>query len=404
MIPQIEGYVFPNDVHIPWSLMIVVYPYITGLVAGAFIVSSLYHVFHKKEFRPIARFSLAASLAFLLFATMPLLLHLGHPERAFNIVITPNFTSAMAGFGIVYSTYMIILLFEIWLVFREDIVTYARQSRGLKRFFYKTLALYTYDVSPEALERDHKLVTFFAAIGIPAACTLHGYVGFMFGALKSNPWWSTPLMPIIFLSSALTSGVAMLIILYQAFAYLKGLRIDRTCIESLVRWLWLFMILAVTLEMLEIISLAYEKAEDWEIIHLLLTTKLSFSFLAIQVIGGSLVPFIILGVLVVMNRYLLDRALYILSLFASCLLLMQVAAMRWNVVIGGQLFSKSLRGFRERYIPEFWGLEGLGMATLIMLAPFVFLLVFERVLPTFGGQPLASEPVAGAAEAAIATA
>ena len=40
-----EGFVFPNEAHVTWSVMIVLYPYITGLVAGAFIVSSLYHVF-----------------------------------------------------------------------------------------------------------------------------------------------------------------------------------------------------------------------------------------------------------------------------------------------------------------------------------------------------------------------
>lgn len=383
MVTELPGYVFPNDFHILWSIMIVIYPYITGLVAGAFIVSSLYHVFHKEEYKPVARFALAASLAFLIMATAPLLLHLGHPERGLNIVFTPNFSSAMAGFGIVYSLYMIILLLEIWLVFRKDIVMYARQSRGIVRMFYKALALWTYDISDEALENDHKWISFLAAIGIPAACGLHGYVGFLFGAVKANPWWSTPLMPIIFLFSAMVSGVAMLIILYQVFVKIKGMKIDRPCLEGMINWLWFFLIIAITLEMLEIISLGYEKAEEWEIIHLLLTTKLSFSFLAVQVVGGSLIPFIILMILVIMNKYLEDKALNLLSLFASILLLIQVFSMRWNVIVGGQLFSKSLKGFREHYTPEFWGREGLGMAIIVLIAPFVILLLFEYVLPTF---------------------
>ena len=69
MIPEVMGYAFPNDIHITWSLMIVTYPYVTGLVAGAFIVSSLYHVFNRKELWPIGRFSLVASLAFMLVAS-----------------------------------------------------------------------------------------------------------------------------------------------------------------------------------------------------------------------------------------------------------------------------------------------------------------------------------------------
>ena len=49
------------------------------------------------------------SLCFLAVATVPLLNHLGHPERAINIVVTPNFSSAMAGFGILYTSYFITL-------------------------------------------------------------------------------------------------------------------------------------------------------------------------------------------------------------------------------------------------------------------------------------------------------
>ena len=99
---ELGGFLFPNDLHILWGLMIVMYPYITGLVAGSFLVSSFYHVFGRDEFRPLSRLSLATSLCFLTVATLPLLNHLGHPERAINIIVTPNISSAMAGFGFLY--------------------------------------------------------------------------------------------------------------------------------------------------------------------------------------------------------------------------------------------------------------------------------------------------------------
>jgi len=138
---EITGYAFPNDVHIHWSLMIVMYPYITGFVAGAFIVTSLYHLFDRKEFKPVARLAMATSFCFLAVATFPLLLHLGHPERGVNVVITPNFASAMAGFGLLYTSYLIVLTLEIWFVHRFQIIEAARRSRGLKRLMYKVLAL-----------------------------------------------------------------------------------------------------------------------------------------------------------------------------------------------------------------------------------------------------------------------
>lgn len=375
-------YLFPNDTHILWSLMIVMYPYITGIVAGAFIVSSLYHVFNKTEFKPVARLSLYTSLAFLLFATCPLLLHLGHPERAFKIMTTPNLRSAMAGFGFLYLFYMIILVLEVWLVCRKDIVEAAARARGIKRFFYKVLALGVYDISEEAIKVDHKVTTVLASIGIPAACMLHGYVGFIFGGVKANPWWSTPLMPIIFLFSAMISGVALLIILYQAIVVIKGWVIDRNCITALCKWLWLFMIMSVTLELLEIIMLAYEQAEEWEVISVLLSTNLGFSYISLQMIIGSLIPFILLGIVVLYSSYMMDRLRNSLAIFAALLLLVQVLAMRWNVVVGGQMFSKSLRGFRD-FTPEFFGREGVATSILLLLAPFIILYIFNRVLPVY---------------------
>ena len=66
-----EGFLYPNEVSIEWGLLIVVYPYITGLVAGAFIVSSLYHVFGLTRLKPVASFSLITALAFLLVCPLP---------------------------------------------------------------------------------------------------------------------------------------------------------------------------------------------------------------------------------------------------------------------------------------------------------------------------------------------
>jgi len=380
---EITGFLFPNDVHISWSLMIVMYPYVTGLVAGAFIVSSLYHVFGREDLKPVGRLALASSFCFLAVATLPLLNHLGHPERGPMVIVTPNFSSAMAGFGLLYASYFIVVLLEIWFVFRADIIRAAIASRGLKRQMYKILALGVYDLSPQALEIDHRITRVLAAIGIPMACLLHGYVGFLFGALKANPWWSTPLMPVIFLFSAVVSGIALLIVLYQVAMKLKGDPIDGRCIAALSRWLWLFMIASLTLEVLEIMTLSYENAEEWEVIGPLLANQLSISFISIQMVLGGLIPLILLMIVVVMDRYMSDPIRNTLAMMASLLLLLQVFSMRWNVVIGGQMFSKSMRGYRETYVPGMFEKEGILAAVIIFLIPFVLLVIFNKVLPIF---------------------
>lgn len=383
------GFSFPNDTHITWSLMIVMYPYLTGLVAGAFIVSSLYHVFDRMELQPIGRLSLVASLAFLAAAPLPLLVHLGHPERALNVVVTPNFSSAMAAFGFIYGAYCLVVVLEIWLVFRQDIIQAAKRSRGLMRRFYQLLALGVYDTSPEAQAIDHRAVKLLAALGIPMACILHGYVGFIFGSVKANPLWSTPLMPIIFLFSACLSGMAMVMVLYQVLSFLGGRRIDPACVQSLAGWLWLFVIVTVTLELLEIGTLAYERNEEWEIIKPLLMNQLAFSYWGVQLIFGAMIPALLLGVVVLLKPYLTDAVRNTLSLVSASILLVQVFSMRWNVVIGGQLFSKSLRGLRDTYVPGFFEHEGILQALLILLLPFVIMALFNWLLPLAGRKAVA---------------
>ena len=402
-MPEISGYAFPNDIHVHWSLMIVMYPYITGFVAGSFIVTSLGHLFGKKEFEPIARLALGASFSFLLVAFFPLLLHLGQPFRAMNVMVTPNYTSAMAGFGILFNWYLMIVALEVWFVYRVEIVQTARRSRGLKRRIYAALALWTYDTSPEAQEIDHRAVKILTGIGLPSACMLHGYVGFIFGGIKANPWWSTPLMPVIFLLSAAVSGIALLVIIYQVTSRLQHRPILGETVGGLVRWLWFFLILTVTLELLEIIMLAYERSEAWAIIAPLLTTRLQFSFISMQMIVGSLIPFILLMIIVMMNRYLHEKVRNTLAFVASFLLLVQVFSMRWNVVIGGQLLSKSFRGLRSGYSPNLlmkpeggFDREGVVVAVLLFLAPFLILWAFDRVL---GIEPRDEEAHAAAATA-----
>ena len=171
------GYVYPNETIIPWTVLIVVYPYLTGLVAGAFTISSLYQVFGFTQLRPVAHFALLVSLCCMITVPLPLLLHLGHPERAFNAMITPHVTSAFAVFGYAAGFYIILLVLETWFVFRPHIVHQAQQQTGVLRWFYSILSLGSDDLSEKAMRYDRKWLFVLAVIGIPGAHGLHGYVG-----------------------------------------------------------------------------------------------------------------------------------------------------------------------------------------------------------------------------------
>ncbi|MBU1137685.1 MAG: polysulfide reductase NrfD [Proteobacteria bacterium] len=374
----VANYIFPNDLHVHWSLMIVLYPYITGIVAGAFIVSSLYHVFHIKELKPISRFSLLFALAFLICATWPLLNHLGHPERAMSMMLTPNPTSAMAGFGYIYSAYMIVLLLEILFLYRPTVVALKEQASGFMRTVYGILSVGSDNVSEKALKLDHKIISFLAAIGIPMACVLHGYVGFIFGGIKANPLWATPLMPLIFLFSACVSGIAGIILAYTLIMKFTGQPLDVNCIRTCVKFLWGFFILDFVFEMLELFSHFYMATHHWHTLETLYSGPLYVSFWVLQVGVFSVIPFFVLMALSLINWN--DKVIAFFAPLVSVMILCQVLLMRWNVVVGGQLMSKSERG-ATTFHPQWLEKEGILPAIIIMVAPLVILWILGKILP-----------------------
>jgi len=380
MLRQVTGFIYPNEVEIHWSILIVVYPYLTGLVAGAFILASLMKVFNVEAVRPTYRLSLLTALAFLLVAPFPLLLHLGHPERSFEIFLTPHTSSAMAMFGFVYAWYLMgVLLLEIWFEFRRDLIVLGGQGKAPLRWIHRALSLFSTDISAGALAFDRKAIKIITLIGIPSAFLLHGYVGFIFGSVKANPWWGSVLMPIVFLMSAIVSGIAMVVFLYMIITALRNERIDMKCLDKITSYLFYAVIVDFSLEALDFIHRLYQSEESIGILGQLISNKLFMNLFVIQILLGMFVP---LGILVVAKVWKLNEDLRKLFYFAAVILIqLGIFSTRWNVVIGGQLFSKSFRGLMT-YKMEVMGIEGLLTALALLVTPFIILTILLRILPT----------------------
>lgn len=383
---MMQGFIYPNEFELQWGLLIVLYPYLTGLVAGAFILASLERVFNVREVQPTYRLALLTALAFLLVAPLPLLAHLGHPERAYEIFMTPNRQSAMAMFGFVYAWYLaVVLLLEIWFDYRKDMVIWARQSAGAKRWLYYALTLGATDLSKKALKFDDSAGRLVTVIGIPSAFLLHGYVGFIFGSIKANPWWSSVLMPVVFLFSAMVSGIALVLVLYMLASMFRWKPIDMPCLEKLAQFLFYAMIVDVSLETLDFVHRLYESEESIEILQQLIQSRLFLSLIVLQLVLGTIVPLVMLGVVSPALRKggfvrISDELKRLIYLVAAVLVQIGIFSIRWNVVIGGQLFSKSLRGLTV-YKVELFGLEGLAMTVLLLVLPLVILWAMVKILP-----------------------
>jgi Ni/Fe-hydrogenase subunit HybB-like protein len=374
-----EGFMYPNEVELQWSILIVLYPFLTGLVAGAFILASLERVFRVDEVKPTYRLALLTALAFLIVAPLPLQLHLGHPERSLEMYLTPHRASAMAMFGFVYLWYlMAVLVVEIWLDYRRDIVRLAQSCRGVKRLLYRALTLGSYNVSPAAMRIDDRVGWIITLIGIPSAFLLHGYVGFIFGSVKANPWWSTPLMPVVFLFSAMVSGIALVLLMYMVTCAVRRVTIDMRCLDTIAKYLFYTFVIDFSLEMLDLIHRIYEADESFRSLDFMVHTRLFLSQILIQIILGTLTPLALLSLSQLFKfSVAARRRIYATSAFLT---IVGIFAMRWNVVIGGQLFSKSFLGYTT-YKMDFVTREGLLPAVALMILPFVILFVLIKILP-----------------------
>lgn len=401
-----ELFVYPNE-YIYWTIQIVMYPFMTGLVAGAFVLSSLYHVFGVKQLKDIARFSLVFSFALLPVAMLPLMLHLQQPQRGIEVMLTPHFTSAIAAFGIVFTAYAMIVASELWFVYRKHFVETALElrqigdrnfSQHMRHVLFSVLTLGAYDIGEHALERDEKAVGVLAGIGIPVACFLHGYAGFIFGSVKANALWMTPLMPVIFICSAVVSGIALCMLTYIITMEIRKLlaawkqkqtpvypspdelkSAETNVVIMTAKYLVMFLILAITLELLDLIFRGYTAVKSWDILRSVIYGKDFVNIFVIQYGFGNLVPFI----LFLMPRLTIRRAV-----LGTLLVLLGVFMMRWNVVIGGQAFSSSFAGFMHYHLP-IWPhdmetfREGLGGALMVAIIPFVLFWLFNKVMPVF---------------------
>jgi len=375
----VEGFMYPNEIELQWSVLIVLYPFITGLVAGAFILASLERVFRVEAVKPTYRLALLTALAFLIVAPMPLQLHLGRPERSFEMYLTPHRTSAMAMFGFVYLWYLLgVLVVEIWLEYRRDIVALAQSSTGPKQWLYKVLTLGSYNVSERAMQIDDKVGWIITIIGIPSAFLLHGYVGFIFGSVKANPWWSTPLMPVVFLFSAMVSGIAVVMLLYMLTCRLRRTPIDMRCVDTIAMYLFYTFLIDFTLEMVDLIHRIYESDESFRSLDFMVHTKLYFSQIVLQILVGTVTPLALLAITQLVRLPELTRKR--IYSFAGVLTMIGIFAMRWNVVIGGQLFSKSFLGYTT-YKMGFVTREGLLPAIALSILPFIILWVLVKILP-----------------------
>ena len=323
-------HLFNTDHEIYWGLLIAVYFYYTGMSAGSFILTSLGTVFGIEKYKKVSKIGVLMAIVLLAFAPLHLLFDLEQPGRALNLFLHVNPTSAMSWGVYLLVLYPVCLIIYAWFMFRQDFVN-NMNGTGFKAGLYRFLLFGKTDMSAAAKENDKKKAKLFGTLGVPLALAVHGYTGFILGNVQARAIWHTPLMPIIFLMSAMVSGTGLFIIVLMLVEKFKFGKLDADIksliadIANLMKW---FIVIDGTLMIIYFIVLWYSNEAGYAAAYYLLHGD-AWSFLGIENGLGMLLPLLIL-----LSKKARQSIPAVVT--ASLLTIIGVLAMRINLVIGGQ--------------------------------------------------------------------
>ena len=196
-------------------------------------------------------------MAFVLLVAAPMNLidDLTQPGRVVNFFLNgwENFPTSPMKWGVLLlMAYPVLIFFEALVLYRPYFVKRMNNNSGMKKSFYSLLTLGRKDINEQESKKDHKLGFILGAIGIPLALCVHGYTGYILGAVHANALWSTPLMPILFLASAMVSGTGLLIVLIPIFQkfFTEQKRVDGSIIAELAKLLAWFIVIDLVIRVI----------------------------------------------------------------------------------------------------------------------------------------------------------
>lgn len=279
-----------------FGFAIAIYFYLTGLSAGSFIISTLAYGFGFEKYKPLGKIGVVLATLLLVAAPMFLLLHSGRPLRAWHLFVYLNGTSPISWGSFLLTIYPINCIIYGYFMFKGNA----------------------------------KLTKTFGLIGIPLALSVHGYTGFILSFAKAHAMWRTALMPILFLTSAMVSGVAMMILvtIIKDKLFSKDGKINEEIVFGLGKMLMWVLIFDIFLSFSDVIVHYFSEAESHEGAYLMLFGAFMPLFIGVETLLGKVFPLL----LVSPKGFRSVAALGV----ASVLVMIGIFTMRCNVVLGGE--------------------------------------------------------------------
>jgi len=352
----------------PWGLYVQFFGFLLGMGGGAIIVSAAMDAAGMQTFKSISRISIVVGVVAVALGSVFILGDLGRPERAIYFFISPNWESSMVWDMIFMILFLVLAVGYGWFSMRADL---ARKR--------SPLALGVNDVSEKALRRDRTMSRILAGGTVVVGALLANQASLTSWTLSEHEVLETLSMRLLlaplFLLSALTSGVAVLLLVVAILSRFTDIKIASNTRESLAKMLAVLVVLNLAVLVAEAAILDFRGRVLFSVIMEGPYAPILWSAIAI----GAAVPLAMLA-------YPRTRRLGSTVALASVLSLAGVFLIRYSLLLQGTLYPHIAYplGIPIQAIPQtVWSTVGSYTPTFIEVIVSAGILAFGALLLTF---------------------
>jgi molybdopterin-containing oxidoreductase family membrane subunit len=341
-----EGHYHSNmSDFVPWGIFISGLAFFIGLSAGATMVGLLIHGFGRDDYHPVGTRAILVGMMCIFAAMGCVMMDVGNPFRAMKIPFLLRNETSM--FFISSSSYM-----------------------GFTAILMAELISTIYVTIGKAEKKGKKIAKILGIVAVPyALIVVHSFTGTIFGVVKAREMWNTPLLPVHFVTSALASGFALVILVTIITSWVrKKDLVSRETYNHMGIMLCFFLVATVFLDTFDYLILRYsgttEGMETWHIF----TGRYLVVFLI------NMVGLYAAMIMTMFRKFRTPRGLFT----ASMIVIVAIAAYRINLISVGQLIPLYHELGEIQYVPNMHEIAPfIGLtATLILLFT-----ILTKVLP-----------------------
>ena len=296
---------------IPVAMLISTYVFFVVASTGLCLVSSLPHLFGVSDFTPIAKRSVYLSIITILSGFLVIGLEIENPFRMiiYN-VLSPNFSSNIWWMGTLYGFALVFLTIEFIFLMQEE---------------------------------KHKKAMIVCLLGVITEVAANTNLGGVFAMMNGRPYWYGPYLPVYFLLSAIITGCAFILFFFVLSYWINRKTIDhqtQKALESVGKLAILMLIIIMIFTVWKVIAACVGGQSSNEAVRALFAGPYAFNFWGIEVIGGMIIPFVLL---------LMSKAKNMIIMFvAAAFMIFSIFFMRLDLVVVGQIVPLYLElGFNE---------------------------------------------------------